>query len=118
MDTRLREQLANERTFLAWIRTSLAIMGFGFVVVKFALFLAHFTTFFDSHEAQSSYSSYFGYCMVIFGLFMACFSYINYKRTNYRLSEGNPTFAILPLLLTLFIISMGMFLLIYLAKVL
>jgi putative membrane protein len=33
------DHLANERTFLAWIRTSVAIMGFGFVVVKFALFI-------------------------------------------------------------------------------
>jgi putative membrane protein len=36
-DTKLREQLANERTFLAWIRTSIALMGLGFMVVKFAL---------------------------------------------------------------------------------
>ncbi|QEM08229.1 DUF202 domain-containing protein [Mucilaginibacter rubeus] len=32
------DHLANERTFLAWIRTSIALMGFGFVVVKFSLF--------------------------------------------------------------------------------
>ena len=31
--------MANERTFLAWIRTSIGIMAFGFVVEKFALFL-------------------------------------------------------------------------------
>ena len=30
--------MANERTFLAWIRTSIGIMAFGFVVEKFALF--------------------------------------------------------------------------------
>jgi len=30
---RSREHLANERTFLAWIRTSIALMGFGFVIV-------------------------------------------------------------------------------------
>ena len=33
------DHLANERTFLAWIRTSIALMGFGFVIVKFALFI-------------------------------------------------------------------------------
>ncbi|MBB5439184.1 uncharacterized membrane protein YidH (DUF202 family) [Pedobacter sp. AK017] len=33
------DHLANERTFLAWIRTSIGIMGFGFVVVKFSLFV-------------------------------------------------------------------------------
>lgn len=30
-----REYLAEERTALAWIRTSLALMGFGFVVARF-----------------------------------------------------------------------------------
>jgi len=33
------DHLANERTFLAWIRTSIGIMGFGFIVVKFTLFI-------------------------------------------------------------------------------
>jgi len=30
---------ANERTFLAWVRTSVAVMAFGFIVEKFDLFL-------------------------------------------------------------------------------
>ena len=30
---------ANERTFLAWVRTSIAVMAFGFLVEKFDLFL-------------------------------------------------------------------------------
>lgn len=33
------DYLAAERTFLAWIRTGLALMGFGFVVARFGLFL-------------------------------------------------------------------------------
>lgn len=34
-----RVAMASERTLLAWTRTSLAMMGFGFVVAKFGLFL-------------------------------------------------------------------------------
>lgn len=34
-----RIPLALERTFLAWIRTALAMMGFGFVVARFGIFL-------------------------------------------------------------------------------
>lgn len=34
-----RVYFAVERTFLAWIRTGLALMGFGFVVARFGLFL-------------------------------------------------------------------------------
>ena len=37
--TGLRDSLAVERTFLAWIRTGLAQTGFGFVVARFGLFL-------------------------------------------------------------------------------
>jgi putative membrane protein len=32
-----RVHMANERTFLAWIRTSMAVMAFGFVVERFAI---------------------------------------------------------------------------------
>ena len=35
----LTDYLAAERTLLAWIRTGLALMGFGFVVARFGLFL-------------------------------------------------------------------------------
>jgi putative membrane protein len=35
----LVDYLAAERTLLAWIRTGLALMGFGFVLARFALFL-------------------------------------------------------------------------------
>ena len=37
--TRAREHLANERTLLAWVRTAIALMGLGFVVARFGLFL-------------------------------------------------------------------------------
>ena len=33
------EQSANERTFLAWLRTGIAVIAFGFVVEKFHLFM-------------------------------------------------------------------------------
>lgn len=35
----IRDRLANERTLLAWVRTAMALMGFGLVVAKFGLFL-------------------------------------------------------------------------------
>src|SRR5215472_12043592 len=38
-----RVWLAAERTFLAWIRTGIALMGFGFVVDRFVLFLREFS---------------------------------------------------------------------------
>jgi len=34
-----RVRVAAERTLLAWMRTGMALMGFGFVVARFGLFL-------------------------------------------------------------------------------
>lgn len=35
-----RDHAANERTFLAWIRTAIAVMALGFLLERFDLFLA------------------------------------------------------------------------------
>jgi putative membrane protein len=40
MIKRYSDHAANERTFLAWVRTAIAVMAFGFVIEKFDLFLA------------------------------------------------------------------------------
>jgi putative membrane protein len=39
MIKRYSDHAANERTFLAWVRTAIAIMAFGFVIERFDLFL-------------------------------------------------------------------------------
>lgn len=41
MIPRFRDYAANERTYLAWVRTAVAIMAFGFLVERFDLFLAY-----------------------------------------------------------------------------
>jgi putative membrane protein len=40
MIERYSDHAANERTFLAWVRTAIAIMAFGFLVEKFDLFVS------------------------------------------------------------------------------
>ena len=37
--SRTRDHLANERTFLAWVRTALGLIGLGFVLARMGLFL-------------------------------------------------------------------------------
>jgi inner membrane protein YidH len=39
---RSQQHLANERTFLSWLRTSIALIGLGFIVARFGLFLREF----------------------------------------------------------------------------
>lgn len=43
MESKLREYLANERTYLAWLRTAIAVIAFGFVLDRFSLYIRHFT---------------------------------------------------------------------------
>lgn len=38
-EARVRDHLANERTFLAWVRTALGLIGMGFVLARMGLFL-------------------------------------------------------------------------------
>jgi len=44
MITGYSDHAANERTFLAWVRTGLAMIAFGFVIEKFNLFLLAIAT--------------------------------------------------------------------------
>jgi putative membrane protein len=39
MIKRYSDHAANERTFLAWVRTAIAVMAFGFLIERFDLFL-------------------------------------------------------------------------------
>ena len=41
MIPRFSDHAANERTFLAWVRTAIAVMAFGFLLERFDLFLAY-----------------------------------------------------------------------------
>ena len=40
MIKRYSDHAANERTFLAWVRTAIAVMGFGFIIERFDIFLS------------------------------------------------------------------------------
>ena len=50
MIERYSDHAANERTFLAWVRTAIAIMAFGFLVEKFDLFLEIASTSFAGRK--------------------------------------------------------------------
>ena len=64
-------EMAAERTMLAWIRTGLALMGFGFVVAKFGLFLQKLAEIKDIHikvAANQSASVWIGIALVMLGV--------------------------------------------------
>ncbi|HEY1020840.1 MAG TPA: DUF202 domain-containing protein [Flavisolibacter sp.] len=84
------DYLANERTFLAWIRTSIALMGFGFVIVKFAVFLrqAALMTNRQLILPENRTSALTGIVMVILGALMAVLAYVRYRNIEKQLSQN------------------------------
>ena len=61
----LSDYLAAERTLLAWIRTGLALMGFGFVVARFGLFLQQLQAIQHPSSAQPyGLSLWFGTALI------------------------------------------------------
>jgi putative membrane protein len=83
------DHLANERTFLAWIRTSIALMGFGFVVVKFSLFVKQVSLVMASRQVilSTGFSGVIGICLVAVGAGAALVGYLRYKRTERQLLD-------------------------------
>ena len=87
---RVADHLANERTFLAWIRTSIGIMGFGFVVVKFSLFTREISAALGAGRKmpQPGYSHLIGVMLVALGGIIILFSYYRYLTTQQQLDRG------------------------------
>ena len=112
------DHLANERTFLAWIRTSIAMMGFGFVVVKFALFIKQISLVLNKpglNLPPKGYSSETGILLVGIGIIMAIYAYLRYRITEKQLliAEYRPSY-LLAGLVTVLIFIAGTILVIFL----
>jgi putative membrane protein len=85
----LRDYLAEERTFLAWIRTSIALMGFGFVVAHFGIFAnePHMTNH-GSAIQPHELSLWFGTALIAIGVTVSLFSARRYMRLVGELNRG------------------------------
>lgn len=113
-----REHLANERTFLAWIRTSIALMSFGFVIVKFTLFLKEISFSLETKGVPSNgYSAIVGVIMVALGIIIAILGFLQYKRNETLINKNSFTpSSFLSIFMTLIILIGGIFLIFYLLK--
>jgi putative membrane protein len=97
---RAADHLANERTFLAWIRTSISIIVFGFVVAKFGITLREFLRMQGNSARDSGMSLAIGVGFMAMGIFMALVSLVRYRATMNRLNadEFQPAGAIVNVL--------------------
>ncbi|BDI32983.1 hypothetical protein CCAX7_50340 [Capsulimonas corticalis] len=87
---KVTEHLANERTFLAWVRTGIALMGFGVLIVRlryFELQLASVGA--PAHHVSHGRATLLGLLFAVFGLVALMFSAITYAKTRAMIDDGN-----------------------------
>ncbi|WP_420153228.1 YidH family protein [Siphonobacter sp.] len=84
------DHLANERTFLAWVRTSIGVMGFGFVVVKFSLFIRQISAALgrENQVYSTGYSPIIGILLIGLGSLTLLLGYLRYQTTKRQLDQG------------------------------
>jgi uncharacterized protein (DUF302 family)/uncharacterized membrane protein YidH (DUF202 family) len=83
------DYLAAERNFLAWIRTGIALMGFGFVVARFGVFLRMLQTGASAAQPENfGFSFWVGTVLIVVGVFVNVWSVRNHLRLIADLSNG------------------------------
>ena len=124
LPTRSREHLANERTFLAWIRTCIGIMAFGFVIEKFAVFIKKIASLFEKQTlpektnistVPQEYPSFFGIFLIIVGVLIGLFAFIKYHRNEKQIEDDTyqPS-QTLSIVTTILLFVIGIFLIVFL----
>src|SRR5271155_2656466 len=85
----LSDYLAAERTLLAWIRTGLALMGFGFVVARFGLFLQELQATQHTVSVQTyGLSLWFGTALIAVGVIVNLYAGWQHARLVRDLDRG------------------------------
>ncbi len=92
---------ANERTFLAWIRTCIALIGLGFIISKFGLFIEEFNIIvqrylsgsknysnISHHISADNGSSLMGIMIILFSIVIVFFALKNYLDSNKEIKFG------------------------------
>jgi len=89
-DKRATEYLANERTFLAWIRTSIAVISLGFVIAKFGVWLRELAARLDPQIPirSTGLSLPMGVAMMALGGALAIFAAWHYHLVNRAIARG------------------------------
>lgn len=71
---------AAERTMLAWQRTAIALIGLGFVIERFGLFMRLVAAGGMPTEASTRTSLVFGVLLLLIGAAVACVSAVQFRR--------------------------------------
>jgi len=89
---RQRDHQANERTFLAWVRTAVALIAFGFAIARFGLITRQLESALTNqspitHSGISSQN--LGLILVIFGIFSILVAALRYNKVYRQIERGD-----------------------------
>lgn len=83
-----RVYFAAERTLLAWQRSAIALMGLGFVIERFGLFMQLVAQDHPMTAAQTTLSLYIGVGFILIGACTAVLSAVQFKQFCHTLSAA------------------------------
>ena len=85
---RARDHLANERTFLAWVRTGAAIVVFGFAIGRFAIAIRQLSALQGHPVRTAGISVWLGSFTIASGVLLVVAGLMRYRRTRSQLDAG------------------------------
>ena len=85
---RARDHLANERTFLAWVRTGAAIVVFGFAIGRFSIAMRQIAALQGHTVHTAGVSVWMGASSIIAGVVLVVAGLMRYRRTRALLDLG------------------------------
>jgi len=115
---RARDHLANERTFLAWVRTGAAIVIFGFAIGRFSIAIRQLASYLGRPVGRVSISVWMGAAAIVSGVLLVIAGLIRYRRTRAQLDAGlfEPAGFVLDLI-TILTVLFGVALAVYLVYI-
>ena len=84
------DHAANERTFLAWVRTAIAVMAFGFLVERFDLFLRFAPTALATHAGSAErlrFGGLAGLVLMVVGLALVVVAAVRLAKTAREIDD-------------------------------
>ena len=85
---RASDHLANERTFLAWVRTGVAIVVFGFAIGRFAIAIRQLLQIQGRVSATAGLTVWFGTVAIVAGVLLTVAGLVRYRRTRAQMESG------------------------------
>jgi putative membrane protein len=85
---RARDHLANERTFLAWLRTGVATIVFGFAIGRFSIALREFLKLQGEKTTTPGFTTWLGIISAVGGVMLILAGLVRYRKTRTQLETN------------------------------